>query len=101
MEVLVEEDEVLPKGVLRVSTIIPVTGAASLLVSQEEQAEATRKFIGYLLESHESPASRWTFDGEGVPVEGVVAIERLNHEEVNGEPHRSTPVGVASEEIGV
>ena len=96
VEILVKQHESAPVRVLRKAAIITVAGPATVLVGQEEAREAARQFLRNLVQRHPPSRSRRAFDLQVVPVEVVIAFQRLDQEIVGRKPDRSSPVRVAS-----
>src|SRR5207237_9653312 len=98
---LAEGDEVAPGGIVAEARVVPLAGAAAVGSRDEEALAAAAEILRDLTEIHEAPRAGGALDAQVVAVEVVVALERLGEQVVQREPHRATPVGIASEETGV
>jgi hypothetical protein len=78
VEMFVEQNEIFPIRIDRVPDIIPVAWPASLSIASEERAQSTTELIRHLLKVQEITRGCWAFDLKVIPVEGVIAVERLN-----------------------
>ena len=101
VEVLVEEDQVLPEGVALVQLGVPMARPSSGLVRHEEPGQATGQFETDFVQSHDLPRSSRTLHLEVFSVVEVVALQGLDEEVVDTHPYRTSPVAVAPEEQGV
>ena len=96
-----KQHEVAPRRVLGVASVAPVTGPPPALVRQEETRQTAGQLVRHLAQAqHPSRAGR-ALDLQPLSVEVVVALEGLDQEEVEREPHRTPPVRVAAEQDGV
>src|SRR5262249_14867195 len=100
VEVLVKEYEILEVRVGREARRIPVARATSGLVAQEQRRQARADRPRHLAQREALSGSGRILDREAVAIEVVVALERLHQEEVEREPDRAAPVGVAAEQAG-
>src|SRR5947207_14225267 len=94
IEVLVEEDVVTPKRVVRVACEGAVAWPRPALLRYEQRAEPLRQFVRHTFEICQPARSRWAFNPEVITLVAVVLAEGLNQQEVDGEPNWPTPVRV-------
>ena len=83
------EQEILPVRIGGEARLVPVAGAPSVLVGQEEIGRGVRRARGDLLEVHELAGAGRTFHLQAVAVEVVVALQRLDQQVVHREPDRA------------
>src|SRR5262245_65718587 len=101
MEVLVEQDEIAPVGILLELRGCAINGAAPVAVAQEDTRQPARELFGNLIKRHLPSRASWTFDGEAIAVVGVVLKKGADNQPVDRHPDRPTPGGVAAEHAGV
>src|SRR5690606_17146705 len=97
VEVLVEEHVVAPVRIVGPAAVVAVAGTASAAVGEEERAETALQLACDDVERDAVTRAGRQLDGEALAVEVVVALERLDDEEVQREPHGAAPVRVAAE----
>src|SRR5262249_28180873 len=98
VEVLVEQDEVLPvRGVL-VQSGSGVHGTASLGVLHEDPRHAPRNLRGYFPQRHQIAGAARTFDLKFVAEIVMELLQRLDQQEIYRKPDRPAPVRVAAEQ---
>src|SRR5262249_19944662 len=97
-EVLGEGDEVTPVRIVAQARVLPVARATSAGAAHEQAGEPVRELARNLGEVHATTGTRRPLDLERVAVEGMGPLERREEEVVHGEPSRSPPVRVATEE---
>src|SRR5260221_6177046 len=97
IEVLVEEDVVTPVRVIRVACERAVARPRPALLRNEQGAEPLRELVCHAIEVCELARSGRAFDPERIPVVAVVLSQSLDQEEVDGKPHRPTPIRVSTE----
>ena len=100
VEVLVKRDEVVPGRVLGRKAVAGEHGAAAVGALAEDRDEPVGELVGDLGQGELVTVAGGELDGEAVAQEAVVDAERLDEQEVDGEPHRAAPVGVAAEQTG-
>src|SRR6266540_6872214 len=100
VEVLVEQDQVAPVGIALEQLEGAVDRPASVTAAQEDAGEAPRQLGRDLPQRHRLPRARGELDLELALEEVIEALERLDQQEVHGEPDRPAPVGVPPEEPG-
>src|SRR5262245_30630627 len=98
VEVFVEEDQIAPVWIRLELAIRAVHGPGTLLVAEEDADDALHDLPRHLEECHPDARSRRTVDREVVTVESVQREEGPHEEHVHGEPDRTAPVRIASEE---
>ena len=102
VEVLVEQHEIAPGGILGEAPVAPVAGAPAGRIGQEEARRgAARSPRRPARGSCVLPEPVGHSTCERVAVEVVVALQRLDQQVVDGEPDRPAPVRVAAEQAGV
>src|SRR5262249_55409010 len=67
-------------------------------ILEEYPGKAICKLLGNLIDAEIPPCARGTLDLEVISVIVVELLQRLDDQEVDGEPHGATPVGVTSEQ---
>src|SRR5262249_17471656 len=92
VEVFVEEDQVAPVLVGLELLRATADGAAAVLVAQEDVVQAAGDLAGGLPERRGPAGAGGEFDAEVVAGEVVELLQRLDEQEVDGEPDRSAPV---------
>src|SRR5262249_39312128 len=96
VEVLVEEDQILPVRVVSVDVDAVEDGPLSGLIQQEDPRQPLRELsVDLSQREHLSRAGR-AFDLEVVAEVLVIAAEGLEDQVVDREPDRTAPVRVAS-----
>ena len=95
MEVLVEQWRV-PAWVLLEALTVAEHRTAAIRPLQERRHEPPPQLLGYLAQIHHDAASRRAFDEELVAEVHVIALECLDDEVVDREPHGPPPVRVAT-----
>src|SRR5581483_5345098 len=98
VEVLVERDQVVPRGVALEEVVASEDRPRSVGALHEDRDEARRELVGHLLERQMPAGASRALDDEVVAEVAVVHPQRLQQEVVDGEPNRSAPVRVAAEE---
>ena len=98
MEILVEQHEIFPERIAGVALVAAVHGAGSRLVREKERGQPPFDLARYRAQRHESAGPRRALDREVIAVEQVIAVERLDQEIVEREPHRPAPVRVSAEQ---
>ena len=84
-----------------VARLVAVTRPLPGSVGQEDARQPLLQLLRHLLQGEQPARSDRAFDLELVAVEVVVALQRLEQEVVDREPHRPAPVGVPAEETAV
>src|SRR5262245_36139790 len=97
VEVLVEEDVVLPVGIRLHRLVGAVDRATTVGAAQEDPREAAAELPGDLLEVHHLARARRALDLEVVTEVEVIALQGLEDEVVQREPDGAAPVRVAAE----
>src|SRR5215831_11997500 len=98
VEVLVEVQVVAKLAVVLHLGIQRVDLTHAGRVLQKDSRETVRQLLGDLIDGHKMSRAGRTLDLETVPVVVVKLLKRLDDQEVDGKPHRTAPIGVASEE---
>src|SRR4051812_24091997 len=98
VEVLVEQQQFAPVRVGGKARVRAVAGAAAVRAGQEQARQPRRQVVRDRAQIHPPPRPRRILDAQLVAVEVVVALERLDDEVVDGQPHRAAPVRVAAEQ---
>src|SRR6266542_1161693 len=100
VEVLVERDVIAPLCIVLKGHIVAEDRPAALLVTQKDSGEPPREFLRHLPKRQLRAGAGRAFDREIVAVELVVFLERLDQQEIDGEPDRPPPVGIPAEGPG-
>ena len=100
VEVLAEEDVVLPLGIVLKPVDPAEARSATVLADEEERHEATAEILGDLCKRVLLAGAGRVLDGQVVPEEPGVPAQRADDEIVDGERDRPAPVGVAAEHPG-
>src|SRR3954467_5626866 len=79
------------------SRVIAMAGATAIGIEKEQTQQASRDLVGRFAKIHHPARADRYFNSEAVTIKVVIPIERLDDKVVHREPHRATPVGVASE----
>src|SRR5579862_2892380 len=95
MEELVEEDEVTPSGIRRISCIGSVDRASAVLIREEDRDESALDLVRDFSECAVGAGAGGTLDFERFTVEVVVALEGFDQQVIEREPDRATPIRVA------
>ena len=101
VEVLVEEQEILPVGIGGIPRITTVTRAVALFIGQEDGNNPFSEQPCGLAERHHVSRAGRKLNLEGVAVEVIVGLERLDDHEVDRHPDRTSPVGISAEHPGL
>ncbi|HYX59139.1 MAG TPA: hypothetical protein VE888_09030, partial [Streptosporangiaceae bacterium] len=100
VEVLVEQDQVTPVRVVLKEPGSAVDGALPVTVPQEGADQAAGQLLGHLEQRHHRPGAGRAFDPQVVAVVPVVLQQGPDQQQVDREPDRPAPVGVAAEHAG-
>ena len=95
VEVLVEQ-RVMPPGILLEALGSPEHRPGAVRCLFEDRDESAPDLCRHFLQVHHHATAGRALDGEVVAQVEVVALQRLDDEMVDGEPHRSAPIGVAA-----
>lgn len=79
---------------------IPIHRPAPLFIAQKDVAQAADEFTGDLPQGHPLAGAGRAFDRKRIVVVGVHLSEWLDQQQVDWQPDRPTPVGVAAEQPG-
>lgn len=101
IEELVEPKVVLPMRIEIEQVITGIDAPPAILVPGHQMLQPVLDFLGDVAQVHEVTASRGTFDLEIVSVEEEEALERLDQQEVDTQPDRSSPVAITTEKAAV
>ena len=103
VKILVEQHQVLPRGIIIVTfgDAPAETRSITIRIFLEDGDQAFADEICDLIQGQFMARTSRSFDLEGVPVEMVIALERFDDEEVDGKPDRAAPVRVAAEHPAV
>src|SRR5262249_28478315 len=97
VEIFIEQYIIAPVWVRLKALSAAVDGPAPVVVLQKDADEPARQVGGHLVKVHElARAARALHPVIGAVIV-MVLLQRLDHEEVGGEPDRAAPVGVAAE----
>src|SRR6266511_460128 len=94
VEVLVEEDQVVPRWVLLQLAVAAEDGAPALLVPQEQRDQAARELVRDLGEVEKPAGAGRALDAEPRAEEAVVDAQHLDEQEVDRVLDRPAPVRV-------
>src|SRR4051812_902360 len=97
VEVLVEENQILPVRIGSEPGIGPMAGSATGRVGKENPREPRTQLAGNFLEVEHPSGADWALDPEVGTVEVMEPLQRLQQQVVEGKPDRAPPVGVAAE----
>lgn len=81
--------------------VFPVPGPHALIVREKDAGEAGGQRRGDRTQGLFLSRTGRVFNPESVSIIVVISFERLDQEVVGRKPHRSAPVGIASEQIVV
>src|SRR5262249_28348285 len=87
--------------VLLQSRVMREYGAIALLVREKDARESRSELIRHLIDRHEIAGTSRALDAEVLTEIVMELLQRFDDEEVDGEPDRSAPVRVATEEATV
>ena len=73
----------------------------ALLILQEDRGQATPDLLRHFIEVHLRPRSRWTFDGECLPIIEVVLNQSADNQHVDRHPDRAAPVRITAKHAAV
>src|SRR5258708_4346073 len=98
VEVLVEEQLIVPAWIVLKPGGIAEGGTVALVVVEEQREQATAELPRHLIEGEELPRARRTFDAEVITEVAGVASQCFDDDVVDRKPHRPAPVGVTAEQ---
>ena len=94
VEVLVERNVIAPVRIVLKGRTGAKDRPAALLVTQKDVCETPREFLRHLPERQFRSGACRVFYQEIVAIELMVCLERLDQQEIDGEPDRPAPVGI-------
>ena len=97
IEVLVERDTAAVVGIRLQLGGMAQHRAVAVFILQEDARQSARQLLGNLLDREQRAGARRAFDFEIVAVVVVEFLQRLDDQEIEREPDRSAPVGIAAE----
>src|SRR5262249_10307752 len=97
MEVLVEEDQVLPVRVFLIQSVRPMNRTPAVGSPQENLLRPPREFGGAFPQRHPLPGTGRALYLEFVAQIVVELLQRFDEQKVHREPYRSAPVRIAAE----
>src|SRR6267142_1940803 len=95
VEVLVEQNVILPVRILLELLGSTIDGALAALIAEKNARQSLGNFFGNLEQGHVFPRAGGTLDLEVVPVEQVKVQQSADQEYVHRHPDRPAPVGIA------
>jgi hypothetical protein len=98
VEILVEENEVPPVGIVLELRHSAVYGAFTGAIAKEQTGQASRELLGDSLEAEEVTRARGALHLEIISIIMMELLERLDEQIVNGKPDRPPPVRVSAEQ---
>ena len=101
MEILVEQDQVAPVGIIPPTRILAMAGTPLVCIPQENRSHSARQFLRHLAQCHAPAGARRALHLQVVAVKMMIPFQRLNEQIVDGNPHRAAPVRVAPEQPGI
>src|SRR5262245_35491355 len=106
VEVFEEVNQVAPVFVALKFFYTAVYGPAPIFSTQEEFDQPPRQLLADLPQVHHLSRPGWAFDYEVVVVAIVsevlvILLQRFDNQEIDREPHRPAPIGVAAEQPGL
>ena len=99
IEELVETDLVAEHGIVLEHLVVAVIRPDSIVAWCEQSEQSSSKLIRHGPEGHHVTRAGRAFHLEVVAVEMLKELEGLDDQEVHGKPDRTTPVGVATEQL--
>src|SRR6185503_12263438 len=90
--------EIVPLRVRLKEVDVAKYGSAAAVVLQEDARQPARDLLGDFPERQQSTRSGRTLDLVGVAEVMMKLLQRLDDQEVDGEPDRAAPVRVAAEQ---
>src|SRR5215472_5411260 len=100
VEVLVEQNQIAPVRIMGVNRVCAMDGPFAHGRFQKDTRQAARQLRRDFPKCAVDARSGGALDSEFGPVIMVEFLQRFDQQEVGGEPDRTAPVGVASEQIG-
>ena len=79
MEILVKQNEILPRRVVPVTCIVSVGGTDPQLVDLKQRDNSPLQLVGHFLQRHGVAAAGGTFDLEIVPVVMMKLLQKLQN----------------------
>src|SRR5215467_4592022 len=101
VEILVEQEVVLPVGVLLELLGAPVHWPRPSFTAQKDARESARQLLRNLIERQVLSRAGRTLDLEVIAVELVQVQQRADQQSVDRHPNRAAPVGIAAEHAGI
>ena len=98
VKIFVEEDEVAPVRIGLELLLSPVHGSPAVRVAEEDAREASRDLGGDVPERQLLAGAGRILRLEPMAVEVIELLQRLDQQEVHGEPDGATPVRIAAEQ---
>src|SRR5262245_52095964 len=101
VEVLVEEQTVVPGGVVLEPLVAAEDRPEAVLVVQEDRDQAVGQVVRDIVEREPAPTAGRVLHGVVLSERAVVAAESPDEQKVDWQPDRASPVGVAAEQVGL
>ena len=98
VEILVEEDVILPIRIFLELFGSSVNRAPAVPIPQENTGESSSDFFGHFEQSHVPSGASWAFHLKVVAVELIQVQQSAYEQAIHGHPYGSSPIGVASEQ---
>src|SRR5262245_30459653 len=92
VEILVEQRQVAPMGIVGISRFIAVAWAAAIFIGQEEIHEPSRDFQSHVFQIHPASGPGWALDPQAIAIEIVIALKGLYDGEIDRHPDGTAPV---------
>lgn len=100
VEVFVKKEMVIPERIASMWVMGSDKEARTIRPGHEEFDKAFAEIDGDFAKGHLFSRTCGILDGEIIPVEVVVALQRLDEDEVGGEPDGPAPVGITAKHFG-
>jgi hypothetical protein len=101
VEILVEEDKILPVRIVPVAWVLAVAWSSALGILEKELDQSAFYFVGDFSEVSMLAGSGRTFHGETIAIVFMVGSQRCDDQVVQWEPDWTSPIAVATEHARV
>ena len=83
IEVLIEQDQVFPVGVVGIARVVPMARPLPILISHKDVGNAMADLLTDLEQCHHLPRPSGTFNLQLIPIVKVIAFQGFRYQEVH------------------